>query len=244
MSGQKRTKADIFLKELPIKFLEINGRMIPLFGGGADDTQADNQGQDNTQEPQNTNVQHQEPQDIDAIVQQKLDEYAQYLGFESWDDMQTKILEQQGKTQEYIDKLRENYTKQITELQRQAETYKKMYEETVLKSTIVSVASQKGAIDPEIVFTMLKDRAVIDGDKVLIDGKSPEEAIEELLNQKPYLRKASPSGTGATNTTAGEPQDFEELLKDPKKLLEVKKNNPELFEKLKAEYLAKKLQRR
>ncbi len=242
MSGQNRTKADIFIKRIPIKFLEINRRIIPIIGGGKEDTQADNQGQNNTQnarEPQNQDVQIPE-----EVIQRILDENAKYLGFENWDDLQLQVLEQKGKTQEYIDKMREDYNKRMAELQRQLETYKKMYEETVLRSTILSVASKKGAIDPEAVFSMLKDKAVIDNGKVFVDGKDPETAIEELLNQKPYLKKASPSGTGAPNTTTQEPKDFEELLKDPKKLLEFKKNNPELFEKLKSEYFAKKLLRR
>ncbi|GAB6066021.1 hypothetical protein JCM9492_11130 [Aquifex pyrophilus] len=240
MRGQKRTKADIFLKEIPLKFLEINGKIIPLIGGGAEGDDAPAPDDQNTEpEPQAQT----QPQDIDAIVQQKLDEYARSLGFEDFDDLQMKLLEKEGKTQEYIDKLRENYTKQLAELQKQAETYKKLYEETVLKNAILTTATQKGAVDPEIIFTMLKDRAILDGDRILVDGKPVEEAVEELLEKKPYLRKASPPGTGAPNTTTAEPQDFEELLKNPQKLLEVKKNNPELFEKLKSEYLAKKLRR-
>lgn len=240
MSGQKRTKADIFLKDIPIKFLEINGRIVPLIGGGSEEGGADNSGQNepqNGQNPQDSGqTQNLDPQTI-------IDEFAKSLGFENADELQMKILELEGKREEYIDKLRENYTKQIAELQKQAETYKRMYEETVLKNTILSVATQKGAVDPEIVYTMIREKAVIDGDKVLIDGKSPEEAIEELLESKPYLRKASPPGTGAPNTTTQENLTFEELLKNPQKLLEVKRNNPELFEKLKSEYLAKKLGR-
>jgi len=248
ISGQNRTKADIFLKEIPIKFLEINGRIVPLIGGGSKEGKADNEGQNEPQDGQNSQDSGQNPeptqsQDIDTLVQQKLDEYARYLGFESWDDMQVKILEQEGKTQEYIEKLRENYTKQLTELQKQVETYKKRYEETILKNAIIATATQKGAVDPEAIFAMLSPKAVVDGDEILIDGKSVEEAIEELLSKKPYLRKAGPSGTGAPNVTAQEPENFEELLKNPQKLLEVKRNNPELFERLKSEYLAKKLRR-
>jgi len=238
MSGQNRTKADIFLREIPIKFLEINGRIVPLIGGASEDSGADNSGQN---EPQNGQNQQDSGQNQSIDVQAIIDEFARSLGFENADELQMKIFELEGKHQEYVEKLRENFTKQITELQKQAETYKRMYEETVLKNTILSIANQKGAVDPEIIYTMLKDKAIIDNGKVFIDGKSPEEAIEKLLEERPYLRKASPPGTGAPNTTTQETLTYEELLKNPQKLLEVKRNNPELFEKLKSEYLAKKL---
>jgi len=238
MSGQKQTKTDAFLLEIPIKFLEVSGRLVPLIGGGSGGDNPDSSGQNqpgNDQKPQDQS----QPVDPQAI----LDEFARSLGFESADELQMKILELEGKQQEYIDKLRENYTKQITQLQKEAETYRKMYEETVIKNTILSVATRKGAIDPEAVYTMVREKAVMESGKVLIDGKEPEKAIEELLEKKPYLKKASPPGTGAPNTTSSQPQDYEELLKNPEKLLEVKRNNPELFERLKAEFLAKKLRR-
>ena len=230
MNGQRRSKTDIFLKEIPIKFLEINKKLVPLIGGGSEEDKEDDSGQ---------NSQKAEQIDVQAII----DEFARSLGFENADELQMKILELEGKQQEYIEKLKENYTKQIAELQKQVEVYKRKYEESVLRNTILSIATRKGAVDPDVVFAMLEKKATIDGDKILIDGKTPEEAIEELLNSKPYLRKASPPGTGAPNTTVQESQDFEELLKNPQKLLQLKKNNPELFEKLKSEYLAKKLRR-
>ena len=53
MSGQNRTKADIFLREIPIKFLEINGRIVPLIGGASEDSGADYSGQNEPQNGQN-----------------------------------------------------------------------------------------------------------------------------------------------------------------------------------------------
>lgn len=230
MSGKKRKKPEIFLK-----FVEIEGRLIPLIRGASEDADG---------EPPEESRKDQPAPDIDTLLREKLDEQARYLGYEDWDDMQTKILEQQGKTQEYIDKLKEEYTKKLLESQKQAEEFRRKYEETVIKNALLTVANGR-SVDPELVYELLSKRAVLSDGKVLIDGKSVEEAVEELLQKKPHLAKPAPPGSGAGNTSASEPQKltYEDLLKDPQKLLEFKRKYPEEFAKLKAQYFEKTLRR-
>jgi len=236
VSGQKRTKADIF-----VKFVEINGRLVPLIGGGAPE-EGDGAPESAPEQKDQPKTEHPTP-DVEALVKERLDEHARALGFESWDDMQVKILEQEGRTQEYIEKLKENYNKQLAQLQKEAQEYKRKYEETVIKSAILGEASQL-SVDPELVYALLRDKAVIAENGVMVDGKPVREAVEELLRKRPHLAKATGAGSGTPSVqTEEEPQSFEELLKNPAKLVELKKNNPELYEKLKAEYFAKHLGR-
>ncbi len=236
MDGKNRKKPEIFLK-----FIEIDGRVIPLIGGASNDDPPKDPPQDPPKDPEGNN----KPTDdnIDQLVREKLDEHARYLGYEDWDDMQTKILEQQGKTQEYIDKLKENYTKQLAQVQKELQEYKQKYEETVIKNSIISVASQV-SVDPELVYALLREKAIIADKGVLVDGKEVKAAIEELLRQRPHLAKPSGPGSGSPNAPGEpQPQSYEELLKDPKKLIDLKRSDPELYEKLKAEYFAEKLRR-
>ncbi len=247
MSGKKRKKPEIF-----IKFVEVKGRLVPLIGGASDDGQTDGTQQSDAPPPSPSSTGGDNPPpsnggsvDIEAIVQEKLDSYAKDFGFEDWDDMQSKLLEQQGKTQEYIDKLRENYNKQLTQVSKERDEYKERYEKSVIKNQILTVASQL-SVDPELVYELLSKKAVVQEDEsVLIDGKGVKEAVEEFLSQRPHLAKPTGTGSGATNTSQGEPEpaSYEELLKDPIKLKEFKEKNPERYRELKEAYFAEKLRR-
>lgn len=178
---------------IPIKFLELNGRLVPLIGGGSEG-QEGNQGGTTTTQPEPTNIQE--------IVQKELDKRAQELGFESWDDLQAQHLERQGKLEELLEKTKEKYTKELEQTRKEAQTYKQLYEETVKKVEITTKASQLGAIDPELVYELVSKKAVVKDGKVEIDGKPVDEALKELFEKKPYLVKASEKeGSGAEHET-------------------------------------------
>ena len=91
--------------------------------------------------------------------------------------------------------------KKIKEL----ETFKQKYYEEKVRNSIFSAA--KEAVDPEVVYLFFRNKAQVSEDgKVLIDGKPVEEAVKELLEKKPYLKKV-PSRKGSNPPpVAGEPK--------------------------------------
>lgn len=160
----------------------------------------------------------------------------------------TKELEALKQKPEDTQKEESELEKTIAELQKQVEEYKSFkerYEEERIRNTILSLA--RDSVDPEAVYELLKDKAQLnEKGEVLVDDRPAEEAVKELLEKRTYLKKAPPktgSGAGEPSSKQTENLTYEDLLKDPQKLLEVKRNSPELFEKLKAEYYEKKLRR-
>jgi len=189
------------------RYVLIDGRLIPLIGGGSPEGEegtGDNPEPENSPqpkpEPQNT-----EPTDVEARIQEELDRRAKELGFESWDDLQSKHLERLGRYEEIIEKTKEKYSKEAQKAREEAERYRKMYEETILRSEIKAKASALGAVDPDVVYELLSKRAEVKDGKVLIEGKDVEEALKELFEQKPYLVRASGrEGSGAGHETRTE----------------------------------------
>ena len=147
--------------------------------------------------------------DIEAKIQEELDKRARELGFESWDDLQAQHLERMGKYEELLEKTKEKYSREAQKAREEAERYRKLYEETVLRTEIKTKAVQMGAADPEVVYELLSKKAKVENGKVLVDGKPVEEALKELFEKKPYLVKASQrQGSGATHEL---PKDLEKL---------------------------------
>ena len=182
------------------KYVLINGRLIPLIGGGAPEGEGDSpQPQDNPQpEPRKEPEPGREPLDVEAKIQEELDRRAKELGFESWDDLQSKHLERLGRYEEIIEKTKEKYSREAQKAKEEAERYRRMYEETILRSEIRTRATEMGAVDPDVVYELMSRKAEVKDGKVLVDGKSVEEALKELFEQKPYLVKASgKEGSGA-----------------------------------------------
>jgi len=171
--------------------------------------------------------------EIEAEVSKRLKEL---LGVETFEDLERKILEEEGKFQELAEQAK-----------REAEEWRARYQETLKRSQITALAAKLGAVDPEVVLALVSDKAEVTEDgRVLIDGKPAEEALRELLSKKPYLAKASetvgsgtPSGAGADKFA--QVKSYEDLLQDSKLMAEFMKERPEEYRKLREEYFAKKL---
>ena len=213
---------------------------------------------DQTQEPQGTEPQAgatpqggTEPQggakpevDIEAIraeVRKELESQVasrlkELVGVESLEELERKILEEEGKFQELAE-----------QAQKEAEAWRARYQETLKRSEITAVAARLGAVDPEVVLALVAPKAeVTDDGKVLIDGKPAEEALKALLAEKPYLVKASETtGSGAPGAAQADKfagvKSYEDLLKDSKLLAEFMKERPEEYRKLREDYFASKL---
>jgi len=158
---------------------------------------------------------------VEEIVKKHLDEQARYLGFESWDDLQAKILEEKGKLYEALEQERKKakeiekyYKEQLKQLQKEKE-------ELLIEYKVKSKLADK-VIDADKALKLLKAEKKIEvkDDKVLIDGEDVDTAIEKFLNENPFLVKAV-GGSGSPHTTEKtEPQSPEERLKQAlKKLL-------------------------
>jgi flagellar motor protein MotB len=88
---------------------------------------------------------------------------------------------------------------------KELETFKQKYYEEKVRNAILSAA--KEAVDPEAVFIFLSKKAEVSEDgRVLIDGKPVEEAVKELLEKKPYLRKVEKRKGSNPPPVAGEPK--------------------------------------
>jgi len=87
---------------------------------------------------------------------------------------------------------------------KELETFKQKYYEEKIRNSIISAA--KEAVDPEAVYILLKGKAELSEDgKVLVDGKPVEEAVKELLEKKPYLKKVPIRKGSNPPPIAGEP---------------------------------------
>jgi len=136
--------------------------------------------------------------EIEAKVAARLKEL---VGVESLEDLERKILEEEGRWQDLAERAK-----------REAEQWRTRYQETLKRSEITALAARLGAVDPEVVLALVAPKAeVTDDGRVLIDGKPAEEAIKGLLSEKPYLAKASESA--GSGTPAGQPNETEALKK-------------------------------
>jgi len=162
-----------------------------------------------------------EAANVDELVKRHLDEQARYLGFESWDDMQARLLEQKGKLYEALEQERKKAKEIEKQYKEQLKQLQKEKEELLTEYQVKSKLADK-VIDADKALKLLKAEKKIevkDG-KVLIDGEDADTAIEKFLNENPFLVRAV-GGSGAPHTTEQtEPQSPEERLKQAlKKLL-------------------------
>jgi DNA polymerase III delta prime subunit len=178
------------------------------------------QTQEQTQTQQKTE-QKAETVNVEEIVKKHLDEQARYLGFESWDDLQAKILEEKGKLYEALEQERKRVKEIEKQYKEQLKQLQKEKEELLIEYKVKSKLADK-VIDADKALKLLKAEKKIevkDG-KVFIDNEDVDTAIEKFLNENPFLVKAV-GGSGAPHTTEQtEPQSPEERLKQAlKKLL-------------------------
>jgi hypothetical protein len=178
------------------------------------------QTQEQTQAQQKTE-QRIENVNLEEFVRKHLDEQAKYLGFESWDDLQAKILEEKGKLYEALEQERKKAKEIEKQYKEQLKQLQKEKEELLIELKVKSRLADK-VIDADKALKLLRAEKKIeikDG-KILIDGEDVDTAIEKFLNENPFLVRAV-GGSGAPHTTEKtEPQSPEEKLKQAlKKLL-------------------------
>jgi ElaB/YqjD/DUF883 family membrane-anchored ribosome-binding protein len=171
------------------------------------------QQQEQTQ-AQQTTEQRVETVNVEELVRKHLDEQAKYLGFESWDDLQAKILEEKGKLYEALEQERKKVKEIERQYKEQLKQLQKEKEELLIEYQVKNKLAGK-VIDADKALKLLKAEKKIevkDG-KVLIDGEDVDTAIEKFLNENPFLVRAV-GGSGAPHTTEQtEPQSPEERLK-------------------------------
>jgi len=151
---------------------------------------------------------------VEEIVRKHLDEQARYLGFESWDDLQVKILEEKGKLYEALEQERKKVKEIEKQYKEQIKQLQKEKEELLIEYQVKSKLAGK-VIDADKALKLLRveKKIEIKDGKILIDGEDVDTAIEKFLNENPFLVKAI-SGSGAPHTTEQtEPQSPEEKLK-------------------------------
>mgnify|MGYP000358970144 CR=1 FL=1 len=151
---------------------------------------------------------------VEELVRKHLDEQARYLGFESWDDLQAKILEEKGKLYEALEQERKKAREIEKQYKEQLKQLQKEKEELLIELKVKSRLADK-VIDADKALKLLRAEKKIeirDG-KILIDGEDVDTAIEKFLNENPFLVRAV-GGSGAPHTTEQtEPQSPEEKLK-------------------------------
>jgi len=160
---------------------------------------------------------------VEELVRKHLDEQARYLGFESWDDLQAKILEEKGKLYEALEQERKKAKEIEKQYKEQLKQLQKEKEELLIELKVKSKLADK-VIDADKTLKLLKAEKKIeikDNNKILIDGEDVDTAIEKFLNENPFLVRAV-GGSGAPHIIEQtEPQKPEEKLKRAlRKLLE------------------------
>jgi len=112
-----------------------------------------------------------------------------------------KKLEELRKSPKDTEKEEDEVRKKLQEL----EAFRQKYYQEKIRNSILSAA--KEAVDPEAVYVFLSQKAQATEDgRVLVDGKPVEEAVKELLEKKPYLKKVSPRKGSNPPPVVGEPQ--------------------------------------
>jgi hypothetical protein len=171
------------------------------------------QTQEQTQTQQKTE-QKVETVNVEELVRKHLDEQAKYLGFESWDDLQAKILEEKGKLYEALEQERKKVKEIEKQYKEQLKQLQKEKEELLIEYQVKGKLIGR-VIDADKALKLLKAEKKIEikDNKVLIDGEDVDTAIEKFLNENPFLVRAV-GGSGAPHTTEQtEPQSPEEKLK-------------------------------
>lgn len=149
--------------------------------------------------------------DIESVLRRRLNEEARALGFEDWDTMQAKLLEEKGRYYELLEKVKKEAEEKQRKAQEEIANLKRQYEETIVRHE--ALKHFKDAIDPEKAFKLFrteKEIYVKDG-KVYADGEPIEKAIEKFLTENPFLLKPTQKqGAGTTPAQAEKemsPQD-------------------------------------
>ncbi len=104
------------------------------------------------------------------------------FGVESIDALEEQHLKRKGEFEELFQKERER-----------AEKWKERFKNTLFRERVLSAASKAGAIDPELIHGLVKERGaqVSDEGEVAVDGRPVDQIIAEILEARPYLKKAS-----------------------------------------------------
>jgi len=221
------------------KWIFYDGRWIPVFAGGSTD--------DNPPPPEPSKDNPPEPPQPTDEYKQKYEQTIKFLqekfGVSSIDELALKLKaeeEQKLKEQQKFKELAEKKEKEALE-------YRQKYQQTILRAEVVGKASQMGFIDPDVVLSLVRSKAIVKDDgTVEINGKSIDEYLKELAEEKPYLVKASgKQGSGTTTSTqTNEPEikTFEDLLNAGSKVMkDFMEKYPERYQKLKEEYFSKKI---
>ncbi len=160
--------------------------------------------------------------DTESLLRQKLDEEARALGFEDWDTMQAKLLEEKGRYYELLEKVKKEAEEKQRKAQEEIVNLKKQYEETIVRYE--TLKHFKDAIDPDKAFKLFRSEKEVyikDG-KVYADGEPIEKAIEKFLTENPYLLKPTQkqgAGTTPAQQTEKLPSPQEKLRQAFKKLI-------------------------
>lgn len=109
-------------------------------------------------------------------------------GFDSLEQFQTEQAKKKGEEGKLLDERTQALSEAQAELGRER-----------IKNSILKAAA--GAVDPDVVASLLAGKAKHENGTVTIDGKSPAEAVEALLKEKTYLAK--PSGGQGSGAGAG-----------------------------------------
>lgn len=149
-------------------------------------------------------------EELDRIIDRRLiSERRKYADYDQLKQRAARLdeIEEQGKSE--TEKLRG--TAQRAQQERDAALQRA--EDTLIRAAIVSEASKLGAVDPQAVAALLpRTGIIVDGNEV--DGV--EEAVKQLLIEKPYLRKAGAQRAGAEITGGTAPRSFKRSqLRDP-----------------------------
>jgi len=138
--------------------------------------------------------------DVQAEIQRALaEQQAQFqnqlkeaTGFDSLKAFQEAQLAEQGKLKELLDAK----TSELDAVTRQ-------FQQTQINNSLLAAAQD--AVDPSVVAALLAGSAQVDGNgNVLIDGLAPADAVKKLLEEKPFLAKASGNqGSGAPQNSDG-----------------------------------------
>jgi hypothetical protein len=145
-------------------------------------------------------------QDISEILAQELDKRARDLGYRDWEDMQAKLLEEQGRFYELLEKTKKEAEEKIKKLLEELERERKEKLELFTSLEIKKLFSQREVVDVEKAFKLLRAEGqmeVKDG-KVFINGEPAEKFLEKFLQENAFLLKVKGQGSGAGHNTASE----------------------------------------
>ena len=186
---------------------------------GSEEAKKQNQEQHNSEQHNNSQEQNQNTQnqsqtqpapDPEKILQEKLKE----LGFNSLEEL--KALKEKAEKASKESPEDKNLKEELTKLQTQLKELESAYRTEKVRASIVASATKLGVIDPDMVVLLAKEKAEVKDGKVLVDGKTVEEFLSELKEQKPYLFRASDkegSGAGVAKEPPKEKSTDEKLSK-------------------------------